>query len=248
MINEYLNSKYTLLPLNYNKTIPDSLKICSDLNINFSDLEPIYKGMVEEKINHINSLCLEEKFKYLNITNDKELLDFEKDVKHRFYLNERDYDDGFNTLQKPTEIILEPTIISNNKIIYDPQKPKIIKKKVVKEITKKPKVKKEIEKENNKIEKEIEKEIKIEKEVVILHPKVVNEITTQLKHFDKHYNIMFPCNCDKLTEAKEYNRQKKNKSNLRTEYKKYINGTSLRDCKDNSKLTMMIYILDNIPN
>ena len=233
MINEYLNSKYTLLPLNYNKTIPDKIKILNDLpSIDFLDLELTYMDMVNKKKDHINSLCIEEKLKYLNINNRKELTDFEYEVKYKFYLNEIDYDNGFYFLSQPTTF-----------------QPKIIKKKVVKEITKKPKVEevkpKIIEK---KIKKKIEKEIKIEKEVVILHPKVVNEITTQLKHFDKHYNIMFPCDCDKLTEAKEYNRQKKNKSNLRTEYKKYINGTSLRDCKDNSKLTMMIYILDNIPN
>jgi len=233
MINEYLNSNYTLLPFNpFTNTIPDRPKILNDLpSIDWRDLDLTYRDMVNKKKDHINSLCIEEKLKYLNINNSQELTDFENEAKYKFYLNEIDYDNGFVILSQPT--IFKPTIISKNK--------------VVKEITKKPKVKKVkpkiIEKE---IEKKVEKEIKIEKEVVILDTKVVNEITTQLKHFDKHYNIMFPCNCDKITDAKEYNRQKKNKSNLRTEYKKHINGLSLRDCKDNSKLTMMVYIIDNI--
>ncbi len=51
----------------------------------------------------------------------------------------------------------------------------------------------------------------------------------------------------KNTDPKLYNRfKKKNKSNLRSEYKKYLGGVPLDDCKDNTKLTMMIYIIKNI--
>ena len=124
MINEYLNSNYTLLPFNpFTNVIPDKIKILNDLpSIDWIDLDLAYRDMVNKKRDHINSLCIEEKLKYLNINNSQELTDFENNSELKHYLQYQDYNDGFNTLQKPTEIILEPTIISNNKIIYDPQK------------------------------------------------------------------------------------------------------------------------------
>ena len=69
-----------------------------------------------------------------------------------------------------------------------------------------------------------------------------------LKLFDYHYNIIFPCDCDKNDDAQLYNKLKKNKSNLRTQYRRYLEGIPLDKCKDIPKLTMMIYIINNMRN
>ena len=67
-----------------------------------------------------------------------------------------------------------------------------------------------------------------------------------LRLFDYHYNIIFPCDYDKNDDPQIYNKLKKNKSNLRTQYKRYLEGVPLDKCKDIPKLSMMIYIINNM--
>lgn len=74
-----------------------------------------------------------------------------------------------------------------------------------------------------------------------------NEIMSRIKIFDFHYDKIYPHNFNKKDNPVEYNKVSKNKSNLKTQYKKYLEGEDINNLKNIPALKMIIYIIDNVP-
>lgn len=72
-------------------------------------------------------------------------------------------------------------------------------------------------------------------------------IMTRLHIFNYHYDRIYPHNFNKRDNPNEYNNVSKNKSNLKTQYKKYLEGEKIENLKNIPALKMMIYIIENTP-
>ena len=73
-----------------------------------------------------------------------------------------------------------------------------------------------------------------------------NEIMGRIKQFNYHYDKIYPHNFNKNDNPKEYNKVSKNKSNLKTQYRKYLEGNDMDTLNNIPALKMIIYIIDNI--
>jgi len=72
-------------------------------------------------------------------------------------------------------------------------------------------------------------------------------IMTRLHIFNYHYDKIYPHNFNKRDNPNEYNKVSKNKSNLKTQYKKYLEGEKIENLKNIPALRMIIYIIENTP-
>jgi hypothetical protein len=73
-----------------------------------------------------------------------------------------------------------------------------------------------------------------------------NEIMSRIKQFNYHYDKIYPHNYNKNDNPKEYNKVSKNKSNLKTQYRKYLEGADMDTLNNIPALKMIVYIIDNI--
>jgi len=73
-----------------------------------------------------------------------------------------------------------------------------------------------------------------------------NEIMGRIKLFNYHYDKIYPHTFTKNDNPKEYNKVSKNKSNLKTQYKKYLEGEDINTLNNIPDLKMIIYIIDNV--
>ena len=101
-IIEFLTNNYELPPLTYGRDTPPSdvsADICQNVtgDYSFDDVNTIYKKFVEEKYNHIGSLDIKDKLKYLKITTQDDLKKLEDMHYHphsggcAFYLQSDEY-------------------------------------------------------------------------------------------------------------------------------------------------------------
>lgn len=72
-------------------------------------------------------------------------------------------------------------------------------------------------------------------------------IMSRLHIFNYHYDKIYPHEFNKRDNPVEYNKVSKNKSNLKTQYKKYLEGEDINNLKNIPALKMMIYIIQNTP-
>jgi len=72
-------------------------------------------------------------------------------------------------------------------------------------------------------------------------------IMSRLHIFNYHYDKIYPHEFNKKDNPIEYNKVSKNKSNLKTQYKKYLEGEDINNLKNIPALKMMIYIIQNTP-
>tara|TARA_R110002012_G_scaffold10277_3_gene47395 strand:+ start:324 stop:971 length:648 start_codon:yes stop_codon:yes gene_type:complete len=72
-------------------------------------------------------------------------------------------------------------------------------------------------------------------------------IMSRLHIFNYHYDKIYPHEFNKKDNPVEYNKVSKNKSNLKTQYKKYLEGEDINTLKNIPALKMMIYIIQNTP-
>ncbi len=70
---------------------------------------------------------------------------------------------------------------------------------------------------------------------------------SRLHLFDFHYSKIYPNNFNKKEHKTQYNTYARNKSNLKTQYKKYLEGEDIDSLKNIPALKMMIYIIQNTP-
>ena len=70
---------------------------------------------------------------------------------------------------------------------------------------------------------------------------------SRLHLFDFHYAKIYPNNFNKKEHKTQYNTYARNKSNLKTQYKKYLEGEDIETLKNIPALKMMIYIIQNTP-
>ena len=54
-----------------------------------------------------------------------------------------------------------------------------------------------------------------------------NEIMSRIKLFNYHYDKIYPHNFNRVDNPTEYNKVSKNKSNLKTQYRKYLEGNDI---------------------
>lgn len=74
----------------------------------------------------------------------------------------------------------------------------------------------------------------------------INEMNRNIKKFNYHYDKIYPVSILKNDNPTEYNRLKKNKSNLKTQYRKYLEGHDINTLKNIPALKMMIYIIESV--
>ena len=72
-------------------------------------------------------------------------------------------------------------------------------------------------------------------------------IMSRLHLFNYHYDKIYPNNFNKKDHKTQYNTYARNKSNLKTQYKKYLEGEDIESLKNIPALKMMIYIIQNTP-
>jgi len=75
---------------------------------------------------------------------------------------------------------------------------------------------------------------------------IINEKMSRLNLFNYHYDKIYPHNYNKVDNPKEYNNVSKNKSNLKTQYRKYLEGEDISKLKNIPALKMIIYIIENV--
>jgi len=75
---------------------------------------------------------------------------------------------------------------------------------------------------------------------------ISNDTMRNIKSFNYHYDKIYPNEYKKQDNPKEYNRLVKNKSNLKTQYRKYLEGADINELNNIPALKMMIYIIDTI--
>jgi len=73
-----------------------------------------------------------------------------------------------------------------------------------------------------------------------------NEIMSRIKLFNYHYDKIYPHNFNRVDNPTEYNKVSKNKSNLKTQYRKYLEGNDINTLNNIPALKMIIYIIDNV--
>jgi len=75
---------------------------------------------------------------------------------------------------------------------------------------------------------------------------IINDKMSRLNLFNYHYDKIYPHNYNKVDNPKEYNNVSKNKSNLKTQYRKYLDGEDISKLKNIPALKMIIYIIENV--
>tara|TARA_R110002126_G_C10438706_1_gene498753 strand:- start:385 stop:1161 length:777 start_codon:yes stop_codon:yes gene_type:complete len=73
-----------------------------------------------------------------------------------------------------------------------------------------------------------------------------NEIMSRIKLFNYHYDKIYPHNFNRVDNPTEYNKVSKNKSNLKTQYRKYLEGNDISTLNNIPALKMIIYIIENV--
>tara|TARA_R110000868_G_scaffold969_1_gene7304 strand:+ start:152 stop:865 length:714 start_codon:yes stop_codon:yes gene_type:complete len=73
-----------------------------------------------------------------------------------------------------------------------------------------------------------------------------SDIMERIKLFNYHYDKIYPHSYNKHDNPKEYNKVSKNKSNLKTQYRKVLEGEDINTLNNIPALKMMIYIIQNI--
>jgi len=73
-----------------------------------------------------------------------------------------------------------------------------------------------------------------------------NEIMSRIKLFNYHYDKIYPHNFNRIDQPTEYNKVSKNKSNLKTQYRKYLEGNDISTLNNIPALKMIIYIIENV--
>ena len=72
------------------------------------------------------------------------------------------------------------------------------------------------------------------------------DIMSRIKQFNYHYDKIYPHNYNKNDNPKEYNKVSKNKSNLKTQYRKLLEGADINTLNNIPALRMIVYIIENI--
>ena len=72
------------------------------------------------------------------------------------------------------------------------------------------------------------------------------EIMSRIKLFNYHYDKIYPHNFNRVDNPTEYNKVSKNKSNLKTQYRKYLEGNDISTLNNIPALKMIIYIIENV--
>ena len=254
-IHNYIYETYKPPPLTNQQEMPQ--KVSNDIfdNVedifNYQELNEIYKEVCEKAYTLIKEMNIEQKIDYFKLTSEDDVKKLERSDKKSYINGDECY-----------EIIIHFRNLTSSEEEEESEEEDVKEITIVEEDT-------NVKEITTPICEEVSPPSKVSTRTIETQTdfKVVNDITTTskitkiipnivapqhhikkkgLKLFDIHYNHMFPCNCDKIDDRQLYNKLKKNKSNLRTEYKKYLDGVPLNECKDIPKLTMMIYIIKNV--